>query len=733
MMNSGQPSQTMQGNQALQGTDPSQLPTQPQGLPNQMGAHPEPQESPEEEQNEKSLRQLAESKNIAKGMDKEKLHKIGSEAYEGYMLDKESRAHWEKQLEEWTKLATQHREDKTFPWAKASNVKYPILTTAAMQFGARAYPSLVPSDGKVVKSVVIGKDPDGQKYELSDRVSTYMSYQIMHEMTGWEEGMDKLLITLPVLGTIFKKTYWDGVKKKIASDMILPQNLVVNYWAKNLKEAERVSQIIEMSPRVLKERQMGEIFLDVDLGSAPTPIDKHNAPAQDKTTPYTIIEQHTYLDLDDDGYQEPYIVTFHLESAKVLRIVARYDDNTVFHTDDGKLAKIEPIEYFTKFGFIPNPDGGFYDLGFGVLLGPINESVNTLINQLIDSGTLNNLQSGFLGKGLKMRMGETKFQPGEWKAVNSTGDDLKKQIVPLPSKEPSNVLFQLMGSLITSGKELASIAEIFVGKMPGQNTPATTTMATVEQGMKVFTAVYKRIYRSLGEEFKKIFDLNATYLDPNTYQEVLGITVGPDDFDEDQYKICPGADPTAVSQTEKLLKAQGLQELLPLGFLDPVKVGLRILEAQEQPNYMELLNPQVAQTGQIPQQPNPKVMESQAKVQAIQQISQVKQQEMQFKEQLQAHSEQVKMAMAAQAADQDARSKQMLASLHEALQTHSANMQVAQDRMLANQQLMQQEQQHRQAMTHTAVKNAQQLHHAERMAAVKRQQAAAKKPTSKGK
>ena len=719
-MTSGQPSQTMQANQALPGISPSQLPTQPQGLPGQLGMHPDVETPAEdtEEAPQNQIRMLVESTNIAENLDKDKLHKIGADALEGYTLDKQSRQAWEQQLDEWTKLATQHREDKTFPWAKASNVKYPLLTTAAMQFGARAYPSLVPSDGKVVKAQVIGKDMDGQKYELADRVSTYMSYQIMHEITGWEEGMDKLLITLPVLGTIFKKTYWDSVKKKIASDMILPQNLVVNYWAKSLKDAERVSQIVELSPRILKERQQSKIFLDVDLGTAPTPIGKQGAPAQDKTTPFTVIEQHTYLDLDEDGYQEPYIVTFHLETGKVLRIVARFDDNTIFYTDEGKIAKIEPIEYYTKFGFIPNPDGGFYDLGFGILLGPINESVNTLINQLIDSGTLNNLQSGFLGKGLKMRMGETKFQPGEWKAVNSTGDDLKKQIVPLPSKEPSNVLFQLMGSLITSGKELASIAEIFVGKMPGQNTPATTTMATVEQGMKVFTAVYKRIYRSLGEEFKKVFSLNATYLNPETYEAVLGITVGPKDFNEKEYKICPGADPTAVSQTEKLLKAQGLMEMLPLGILDPVKVGLRILEAQEQPNYQDLLNPQVAQTGQLPQQPDPKLLESQAKIEAMGQASQIKQQEAAFKSQLAERDAQVQLAMKAQAADMERRHKEMMAQVELAIATHTANQRVAQDKAKFIQETMHGEVAHRQQVTHQ-----------ERMAAVKRQQAA----TSKGK
>jgi len=721
-MNSGNPNQAMQGNQASQATSPAGMPSQPQPLPGQLGTQVEPaMEQEDGSEYETTLRALLEATNIADTLEEEQLNKIGSEAKTGYTRDKESRIDWENQIDEWTKLATQVREAKTYPWPKASNVKYPLLTTAAMQFAARAYPSLVPSDGKVVKSKVIGKDPTGEKSSLADRVSMYMSYQLMHEMHQWEEGMDKLLIMLPVVGTIFKKTYWDSVQKKVVSDIILPKDLVVNYWAKSLVDAERVSQVIEMSPRILKERQLGKVFLDVDLGSAPTPQDKEGyVPSNDDTTPYTIIEQHTYLDLDDDGYKEPYIVTFHLESSKVLRITARFSDKTIKFNDDGEITQIKPIEYFTKFGFIPNPDGGFYDIGFGVLLGPINESVNTLINQLIDAGSLNNLQSGFLGKGLRIRMGETRFQPGEWKAVNSTGDDLKKQIVPLPSKEPSAVLFQLMGSLITSGKELASVAEIFVGKMPGQNTPATTTMATIEQGMKVFTAVYKRIYRSLAEEFNKLFDLNSTYLNPNTYQEVIGINIGPDDFSQESYRICPGADPTAVSQTERLLKAQGLMEMLPLGILDPVKVGLRLLEAQEQPNFQELLNPQVAQTGQMPQQPDPKLLESQAKIDAMKQGSAIKQQEAQFKSSLAQRDQEFKQMMEAAKQDQDLRSKEMMNAVQLAISQHTENMRTAQDKQKFIQSTMHKEVDHRQKVSHQ-----------ERMAAVKQKQAA--KQPSKGK
>ena len=653
------------------------------------------------DEEQKPLAALLESVNIAESLDEQQLKDIGSEAFTGFDLDLQSRKDWEKHVDEWTKLAKQTVEPKTYPWPKASNIKYPLLSTAAMQFAARAYPSLVPSNGKLVNAKPIGKDPLGEKSKVAEAVSIFMSYQLLEEMESWEEEMDKLLIMLPIVGTMFKKTYWDSLEETNCSHIVMPKNLVVNYWARSLKSAERISEIIEMSPRKVKERQQSGLWLDVDLGTAPQP--ERNVPvpvAVDGTTPYTIIEQHTFLDLDDDGYKEPYIVTFHKESKKVLRIVARFDDSTIKMDAEGKIRKIDPIQYYTKFGFIPNPDGGFYDIGFGVLLGPLNESVNTVINQLLDSGHLATLQSGFIGKGLRLRMGDNRFLPGEWKAVNATGNDLKNQIVPLPTKEPSAVLFQLMGSLITSGKELASVAEIFVGKMPGQNTPATTTMATIEQGMKVFTAVYKRLYRSLKEEFLKLARLNNLYVNPNTYVDVVDMQVGPDDFDMSRHNIFPGADPTAVSQTEKLLKAQGLMELLPTGVLDPVKVVTRVLDAQEQPNWQELLNPAVAQSGQVPQQPDPKMLEMQMKGQLEQQKIGMQSQAQQHRMELDARDKQVQLAMKAQEHALDMQHKQDMANIQAAEALHKQRIFSAQGEADLIQKLVHGEETHKQKMQH---------------------------------
>lgn len=671
----------------------------------------DPQAQATEPSEPETVRALVESVNLVKKFKKDQLTEIADQVSSGFEHDLNSRLEWEQAADEWTKLALQVREEKTYPWAGAANVKYPMLSTAAMQFNARAYPSLIPSNGDIVKTIVIGSDPTGEKKSRADRVGKYMSYQILKEMEGWEEDMDKLLIMLPIVGMAFKKTYFNSITKKNVSELILPKNLVVNYWTKNLEEADRVSEIIMMPQRTMISRKRAGLFADVDLGDPVVSADQSNGYAnrQDETLPYYIVEQHCFYDKDGDGYPEPYIVTFERFSKTVLRIVARFDEEGVFLGENEKVAEIKPIQYYTKYGFIPNPDGSFYDIGFGILLGPLNESVNTLINQLLDSGHLYNLQAGFLGKGLKMKMGESQFKPGEWKTLNGAiGDDLKKQILPLPVKEPSSVLFQLMGTLVTSGKELASVAEIFTGKMPGQNTPATTTMATVEQGMKVFTAVYKRIYRALALEFKKLYELNRTYLEPNQYQAVIDSEVGPNDFDDKSYDICPGADPNALSQSERLMKAQGLLELLPIGILDPVKVISRVLEAQEQPNWQELLNAQVQQTGQFQPPPDPKVQEMQMKQQMEQQKIGMQAQAQQQKMELDSRDHQQQMMMKQQEHAQDMQRKDQMAQLDAAEKLHMQRIFTAEAQTKAVQGLTQSEQAHQQKMQQMKEQSSQQ-------------------------
>ena len=651
------------------------------------------------------LEKIIDSTNVAESLKEDKLQKIGDDAVSGYESDLLSRKPWEEDLKNWTDLALQIAAAKTFPWPNAANIKFPLLATAAMQFAARAYPTLVPSNGQVVKCKVVGYDQDGSKSMRADRISKHMSYQVLEQMDDWEEDMDKLLITLPIAGTCFKKTYWDAAKQKNCSKLVLPKTLVVNYFCRNMNDAERVTEVLFLTKRRITERKNQGVYLDVNLGDPTSngddPTTSVNKAFQldvidDDTTPYTILEQHTYLDLDEDGYAEPYIVTVDLNTHKVLRIVPRFTQDDVIVNANNKVVSIEAIQYYTKYSFIPNPDGGFYDIGFGRLLGPINNSANTIINQLVDAGSLSNLQAGFIGKGLRIKMGESRFQPGEWKAVNAVGDDLKKQIFPLPVREPSQVLFNLLDLLLKSGKELASVAEIFVGKMPGQNTPATTTMATIEQGMKVFTAVYKRVYRSLTSEFRKIYRLNRQYMNPDEVVSVLDVPAQQADYQGPEEDIIPGADPTAVSSQEKQAKVQALMQILQLGTLDPMAVTQLYLEAHEIPESQKYLKQP------SPPPPDPKMEAIKAKAQLDQQKAQMDMQVAEHKLQIEQSSKEQEIQMKAAQVQQELKAKQMEAILKGHLSQAEAGQKMQLNAAQGNMKLMQQHQSHQQQMQHQA-------------------------------
>ena len=636
--------------------------------------------------------ELVSETNIAERLDQEELDKIGREVVEGYKNDKQSRSKWEHQIKGYYELALQVAKEKSFPWPKASNIKFPLISTAAMQFGARAYPTLVPANGKIVQIKVFGADPENQKAARARRIASHMNYQLLVEMDEWEEDQDKLLLMLPIVGTAFKKTYYDASRKRNKSCLVFPQNLVVNYWTKSLEESYRITEVIFLNKNEIKEKKTRKVYLDADIGEPVIEVELNEERRDqepnvvDGATPYKILEQHTYLDLDDDGYFEPYIITVDLHSEKVLRIVARFKEENIDTDADGAVVYIKPDNYYTKFPFIPNPDGSFYDLGFGHLLGPINESVNTLINQLVDAGTIRNLQAGFLGKGIQIRKGEQRFQPGEWKQVNAIGDDLRKQIVPLPSNEPSKVLFELLGLLIQSGKELASIAEIFVGKMPGQNTPAYTTKETVEQGMKLFTAIYKRVYRAQSREFKKIYELNKYYLDPEVYVSILDEPVQQSDYMAPPDDLMPAADPTASSNTEKMAKTEALFPLMQLGTINPMAVTMRMLDAMDETNPQELIIPPEQQQ----QKPDPKVEAEMAKTQIKQAESQHKMQMEELKMQL----EQQKQTMTLKFEEERMRMQMQFEAIKQQLDLQKAQNAASADAVKHRQKIVQDDEKH---------------------------------------
>lgn len=509
--------------------------------------------------------------NIAEALDQEVLTKIGETVHKDFITDLTSRSEWEKRTEQSMKLALQVAEAKSFPWPNSSNVKFPLVTIAALQYHARSYPVLIDSQTPV-NCRVIGSDSDGSKEKRAERVSQHMSYQILEEDENWEAEMDRVLITQPIIGCAFKKSYFDPILGHNVSENILAKDFVVNYWTKHLDTAPRVTQIQYFSQNDIYERVARGLFSEmVDDKPTATPqggLTLAQGKAQgmtapdsiDDSTPYEILEQHRYIDFDGDGYAEPYIVFVRKDNKQVLRIVARYFDSSIQRDKNGKVLRITAENYYTKFPFIPSPDGGFYDLGFGVLLGPLNESIDTLLNQLVDAGTLANTAGGFIARGIKIRGGNMGFAPMEWKHVDSTGDDLRKGIMPLPVREPSQVLFTLLSLLINYGERIGGSVDILTGQNPGQNTAATTVNTMAEQGMKIFSGIFKRSYRSLKDEFKKLYRLNQLYL---TGVSEYNSDSGNNFIDADDYlgplsDVRPSADPNIVSDTQRIQQAQAM-------------------------------------------------------------------------------------------------------------------------------------------------------------------------------
>jgi chaperonin GroES len=518
------------------------------------------------------LKDIVKTPNIAELLDEEDLATIGRTAVSDWESDKNSRAEWENKTAMAMKLATQVADEKTFPWAGAANVKFPLVTIAALQYSSRAYPMLIPGTN-VVKARVIGQDPTGEKAAKAQRISEFMSFQLLEEDTSWEENMDKALICQAIVGCAFKKTYFDAVRKHNVSEHVLAKDLYIPYFAPSLEKASRITQVLYYTKNDLIEQTRRGLFVECDYEfdqpaeeALSSPLDEAQQESQgifpsitDSDSLYELLEQHGYLDLDGDGYKEPYIITIRKDTAQVLRIVARFTTSSVTKNSKGEVITIKPRQYFTKFSFIPSPDGGIYDLGFGVLLGPLNESINTILNQLIDAGTLSITAGGFLGRGVKFRSGDNSFRPFEWKRVDSTGDDLRKGVFPLPVREPSPVLFQLLGLLIDYGERIGMATDPLVGQNPGQNTPAETSRNMLQEGQRIFSAVFKRTYRCLKEEFRKLYLLNSIYL--NEEQDFYSLINGQnsvvfqEDFYGDSKDIVPAADPNMVSDESRINQA----------------------------------------------------------------------------------------------------------------------------------------------------------------------------------
>lgn len=572
------------------------------------------------------LGDLATAPNVNELLTPDQSGAVGRHCKEGYIQDRMSRYQWERQMSEAFKLALQMAEVKTTPWENASNVKHPLITIATLQWASRAYSGLV-SAPDIVRCVVQGDDPNGQKAARAGRVSEHMNYQLIEQDEPWEEEHDKLLMTLPITGCCFKKTTKHPTGAYPRGEYVLPFDLVMDYHAKSVESCERKTHRYNMWMREIRERQLTGEYTEHDLEERATEPEFYD-PGQslvderqgiERTTedgPRLTLEQHCYFDLDGDGYPEPYIVTIDFASGLVHRIVNRFrttyteqslkveqlnkalqetqqpqDIEAVqreiirLRKESPTVVRIDPAEHFTKYSFIPAPDGGIYDLGFGVLLGPLNRAVDTLINELVDSGKLQNQSSGFIGKGAKIKGGRLRFGFGEWKKVDVAGATLKESIVPLPVNTPSPVLFQLLGLLITYGEKTASVTDAMTGENPGQNTPAYGFQQMLQQGMAVYSGIFKRVYRAMRAEFRLRYKLNSQYLNPMEYFALID---GKDrqifqkDYQGDPKDIRPTADPNTVISQEKTQKVAMIAERAQLvpGYNKPM-VERMLLESMQ--------------------------------------------------------------------------------------------------------------------------------------------------------
>jgi chaperonin GroES len=539
---------------------------------------------------------------------KDELRKMGDTVCTEYEYDLISRKDWEENVGVALKLFSSFLSPKTDPWPDCSNVCLPLLAIACLQFQARAYDALIPPKG-VVNCMAAG---DAEIIKKSERVQKYMNYQLLHKMEGFEEGMDKTLMQLPIVGSVFRKTYFDPEEKVVRSDYISAQDLVLSYYTKTtIEKCPRKTHILYLTPNEVNKRVDQGIFDESawNLGPGSLSLSKRGEiresadqasgikpPWDWRENPRIFLEQHRGWDLNGDGIDEPFVITVDYETRKVVRMTDRR------FTDF--LGRPMVLEYFTHYPFIPNPEG-FYGLGFGILLSRLNNAANTIVNEVIDAGALANLQGGFISKRSGIKRGSLQFKMGEFKEIDTYVDDIQKALFTFDFPGPNQTLYAVLGLLFEYSKLVSSVSETMTGQLPASDTPATTVMALIEEGRKVFSTIHKRIHRSFKKELQKIFRLNSIYLDEKEYFLVLGEggkptneieTVGKRDFIS-SINVIPVSDPNITSRAEKVLKAQQVYQTTlsnPLTAQNPTVIyeaTKRYYEALEIPNIPAILPP----------------------------------------------------------------------------------------------------------------------------------------------
>ena len=496
--------------------------------------------------------------NLAEDMDERVLGRISNDLINDYKRDKESRSDWEKAYISGLDLLGFKYDNESRPFQGASSVTHPLLAEAVTQFQAQAYKELLPSDGPV-RTVVVG-DNTKEKEEQAQRVQEFMNYMLMEVMEEYTPDFDQLLFYLPLSGSAFKKIYYDEVMQRAISKFIPAEDLIVPYYATDLKDCERITHLVKMSENDILKKQRTGFYRDVDI--LPSRQDdevqeKYDSiegvnPSDDKEYQFNVLEMHIDLDLNeyevenaDKNVKVPYIVTIDEGSQEVLSIYRNYDMNdSIFKRK----------EYFVHYKFLPGL--GFYGFGLIHMIGGLSKTATAALRQLLDAGTLSNLPAGFKARGLRIRDDDQPFQPGEFRDVDAPGGNIKDQFQILPFKEPSSVLFSLLGFVVQAGQRFAAITDNAIGN-DAQNRAVGTTIALLERGSRVMSAIHKRCYYAMRQEFRLLSSVFGTYLPPVYPYAVYGGNrlIKIIDFSPD-VDVIPVADPNIFSMAQRVTLAQ---------------------------------------------------------------------------------------------------------------------------------------------------------------------------------
>ena len=504
--------------------------------------------------------------NLADFLGEQVLEPLGAKMVDQYNEYKESRGDWEDTYRNGLELLGFKYERRTEPFRGASGVNHPVLAEAVTQFQAQAYKELLPADGPV-RTQIMGT-ADVAKEEQAKRVKDFMNYQIMDQMKEYEPEFDQMLFYLPLSGSTFKKVYYDSLLGRAVSKFVPADDLIVPYSANSLEDAESVIHVVKISENELRKQQVSGFYRDIELGKPPVTenqlqdkkLELEGISKDGQEDQYTLYEVHTNLDLE--GYEDmgedgeptgiklPYVVTVAQAGNKVLSIRRNYNPQDPLK---------KKTNYFVQFKFLPGT--GFYGFGLIHMIGGLTRTATAALRQLLDAGTLANLPAGFKSRGIRVRDDAQPLQPGEFRDVDAPGGNIKDQFMTLPFKGPDATLLQLMGIVVQAGQRFAAIADMQVGDM-NQQAAVGTTVALLERGSRVMSAIHKRLYVGLKQEFKLLAEVFKTYLPPVYPYDVPGARreIKVQDFDE-RVDILPVADPNIFSQTQRISLAQSQLQL----------------------------------------------------------------------------------------------------------------------------------------------------------------------------